>query len=318
LKKAFTLIELLVVIAIIAILAAILFPVFAQAKTAAKKTAAISNQKQIGLAVLQYMADYDDTYPRNDGCELNSSLNPAQNDGRAGQDPSAKCQDNPPNVAWRMNHFSWQKWVLPYTKNVQLFEHPGRDRLADQWERQGQIFGGFALNTALTGQLNTFGDPNRARAFRDSWLGGTQTAVPNVAQAMLLMEFSNATINFSPVALVTGQNTNTVTAYPAAFRGVWSRMFFRRSANCGGNFPPTELTNTVDNRAVFAEGIVVGYADGSAKFVGVKRFLALTPPEGAEYATPTDNQCGFSSGIVSIARAPVLTGNYPLWALGTQ
>lgn len=59
-KLGFTLIELLVVIAIIAILAAILFPVFAQAKRAAKKAACISNSKQIGLATMMYANDYDD------------------------------------------------------------------------------------------------------------------------------------------------------------------------------------------------------------------------------------------------------------------
>lgn len=62
-KRGFTLIELLVVIAIIAILAAILFPVFAQAKVAAKKTTAISNQKQIALAFMMYTADHDDRLP---------------------------------------------------------------------------------------------------------------------------------------------------------------------------------------------------------------------------------------------------------------
>ncbi len=62
-KKGFTLIELLVVIAIIAILAAILFPVFAQAKLAAKKTAALSNVKQLQLAVIMYDGDFDGQYP---------------------------------------------------------------------------------------------------------------------------------------------------------------------------------------------------------------------------------------------------------------
>ncbi len=62
-KRAFTLIELLVVIAIIAILAAILFPVFAQAKAAAKGTASLSNVKQTGLAFFMYTADVDDTAP---------------------------------------------------------------------------------------------------------------------------------------------------------------------------------------------------------------------------------------------------------------
>lgn len=63
-KKGFTLIELLVVIAIIAILAAILFPVFTQARTAAQKTVALSNLKQISLGVVMYATDNDDTFPR--------------------------------------------------------------------------------------------------------------------------------------------------------------------------------------------------------------------------------------------------------------
>ncbi|MDI9638843.1 prepilin-type N-terminal cleavage/methylation domain-containing protein [Kamptonema cortianum] len=62
-KRAFTLIELLVVIAIIAILAAILFPVFAQAKEAAKKTSSLSNAKQNGTAIIMYAGDYDDYFP---------------------------------------------------------------------------------------------------------------------------------------------------------------------------------------------------------------------------------------------------------------
>jgi prepilin-type N-terminal cleavage/methylation domain-containing protein len=74
-KKAFTLIELLVVIAIIAILAAILFPVFAQAKLAAKKTADLSNMKQIGTGLAIYLGDYDDIYPPAASLDANSTTN---------------------------------------------------------------------------------------------------------------------------------------------------------------------------------------------------------------------------------------------------
>jgi len=62
-RKGFTLIELLVVIAIIAILAAILFPVFAQAREKARQTVCLSNEKQIGLGIIQYVQDYDEVMP---------------------------------------------------------------------------------------------------------------------------------------------------------------------------------------------------------------------------------------------------------------
>ena len=78
-SKAFTLIELLVVIAIIAILAAILFPVFAQAKAAAKKTQCLSNGRQIGMALIMYIGDYDDRYPQ----EHPSTSNPVLDDNNA-------------------------------------------------------------------------------------------------------------------------------------------------------------------------------------------------------------------------------------------
>ena len=62
-RRGFTLIELLVVIAIISILAAILFPVFAQAREKARQTSCLSNLKQIGLSLMLYVQDYDETYP---------------------------------------------------------------------------------------------------------------------------------------------------------------------------------------------------------------------------------------------------------------
>ena len=62
-RTGFTLIELLVVIAIIAILAAILFPVFAQARERARMSACLSNMRQIGSALMMYVQDYDETFP---------------------------------------------------------------------------------------------------------------------------------------------------------------------------------------------------------------------------------------------------------------
>ena len=64
-RSAFTLIELLVVIAVIAILAAILFPVFAQARAKARQAACLSNFRQIGAGVMMYLQDWDETYPPN-------------------------------------------------------------------------------------------------------------------------------------------------------------------------------------------------------------------------------------------------------------
>lgn len=103
-KRAFTLIELLVVIAIIAILAAILFPVFAQAREAAKKTADLNNMKQIGISMQMYLTDNDDTYP-----SAYYYRNDASNAGTA------------PNCGY----VNWSGMLQPYTKNLDIFKSPG-------------------------------------------------------------------------------------------------------------------------------------------------------------------------------------------------
>lgn len=121
LKLAFTLIELLVVIAIIAILAAILFPVFAQAKLAAKKTASLSQIKQVGTATHLYLIDNDDTYPLAAGKE--------EEFGYYGFDllydvpADLHGQDFPEFVP--LYEQSWANSTMPYLKNKDMLTIPG-------------------------------------------------------------------------------------------------------------------------------------------------------------------------------------------------
>ncbi len=104
-RRGFTLIELLVVIAIIAILAAILFPVFARAREKARQTSCLNNQKQMGLATLMYAQDYDETY----------------------------------NLAYTVPSIGTRHWphlLEPYVKNVNLFECPSDP---DPWSTGGYL-----------------------------------------------------------------------------------------------------------------------------------------------------------------------------------
>ncbi len=321
-KKAFTLIELLVVIAIIAILAAILFPVFAQAKAAAKKTAALSNQKQIGLGLILYTADYDDIYPRNDDCQLNSSLNPALNGAPAGTDPQTRCQTSAGSFAWRMNHFSWQKWVVPYIKNVDLFWHPAKQRFdapgfianTRYWSTFGQIGGQFALNIGITGALNTADIPNATRGvIRNSWVAGNQQALPDVAGAMILTETANPTTSLFPLAVRASEVNNfSYTAFPYAIREWLINDYY---AHPGGACPGTIDGAPLDAAAIASEGMAIGFADGHAKFMKINAIIAATPTI-AEYAPGTTMRCGISGSNSVISDTVNLNINYPFWGLG--
>ena len=102
-KHAFTLIELLVVIAIIAILAAILFPVFAQARAKARAISCVSNVRQIALGMNMYSQDYDESYPLWDwGVSSHYASGPQANNGTT----------------------IWFNAITPYVKSTQLFKCP--------------------------------------------------------------------------------------------------------------------------------------------------------------------------------------------------
>lgn len=127
-RNGFTLIELLVVIAIIAILAAILFPVFAQARSKARQASCQSNLKQIGLGIMMYSQDYDETLPGNTPLNTNGVTDarwpaPATTAHSAGfSEPLGWMQ--PYDPANPGTYRIWARDIQPYIKNTAVFRCP--------------------------------------------------------------------------------------------------------------------------------------------------------------------------------------------------
>ena len=155
-SQAFTLIELLVVIAIIAILAAILFPVFAQAREKARSTACISNQHQMGLALSMYRNDYDEVNCRYRFCDPSSSKDP--NDALCTSLATATIYTGPLETWWAPYDNSLNAevsplpknyqglkagFLQPYVKNQQIFRCPSYP--------QGQV--GYAMSYIYNGPM---------------------------------------------------------------------------------------------------------------------------------------------------------------------
>lgn len=149
-RRGFTLIELLVVIAIIAILAAILFPVFAQAREKARQATCLSNEKQVTLAMTMYVQDYDETFAQV------AYRDPGQGD---------------PYWLWGANWVTWPQATQSYVKNKQLFRCPSNP----------QVPVGYGLNYY-------FGDKADCPAYPTPPPGRSLAALAKPAETILFMD----------------------------------------------------------------------------------------------------------------------------------
>ncbi len=195
----FTLIELLVVIAIIAILAAILFPVFAQAREKARQISCVSNIKQMGTATMAYVQDYDEKfYPHrfncNDGTVAGATIVcPAYKDAAGNLLPEAKMLSNGSEM-----RLYWVYMLQPYAKNFQMFACPSNPNSFVPGGAQTPIY--KAPGTAGTnyGGQNSYGhnDVYMSPAQAFAGVGTTNVAtianaaVPRVASTILITDAS--------------------------------------------------------------------------------------------------------------------------------
>jgi prepilin-type N-terminal cleavage/methylation domain-containing protein/prepilin-type processing-associated H-X9-DG protein len=181
-SQAFTLIELLVVIAIIAILAAILFPVFAQAREQARKTACLSNMKQWGLAELMYQQDYDENFV------LWEAVEPLYRD----------------NGTLYRPYSPWTVLIQPYIKNKALGLCPdqtnGGQGLLDTVNSHSLLYSGYGYNY---GYLNTWvvvngtfpPDPNPACGYCYETTPLADAGVNRPAQEVMFLDYQGLDID---------------------------------------------------------------------------------------------------------------------------
>lgn len=238
-KKAFTLIELLVVIAIIAILAAILFPVFAQAKQAAKKTAAISNAKQIALSTIMYSGDNDDLFP------FTIPPNSAAKTWRQGSllDTPSDWRPGIGGSGYPDRAMLFANSVQPYQKNYNLFSIDGAKE---------NFFG-----QSETGKLK---DPTHNTFVMNGFLQNySNTAVTDVSTTPMYWNgFGNVKMkgfSMSNPQMICPASTDSPCHYSSSSSYTWY------------------LNDTVTPAPVFGKSTIIARVDGSVK---AKNIAAVT------------------------------------------
>ncbi len=282
-KRAFTLIELLVVIAIIAILAAILFPVFAQARESARTISCLSNVKQISLGITMYVQDYDERFPM----WINTA---ASGQGDDVSNPLYNKTD-PDGSGYTYRMTGWDKMVAPYLKNRQIFHCPDTFGPGNDWSNTGKD------NTDWTGTTNYAMNARLAGHAWNSWtVPAKLSSVQWPAMAILVAEDGSQT----STGAITADNNNDGA-------GEWGWSGDQKQALIADAGP-----NTVPGPRVHHKGgSNYGFVDGHAKwYTGGAMGLKLdgTVQYGSVTGSADDN---------SVLKALDYSGNKPTFHINT-
>jgi prepilin-type N-terminal cleavage/methylation domain-containing protein/prepilin-type processing-associated H-X9-DG protein len=245
-NKAFTLIELLVVIAIIAILAAILFPVFAQARGKARAISCLSNLKQIVMAANMYLQDYDEVL---NGPALRRCNSPATEYS---------------NYWWGRNWMTWPELIMPYNKNVQVYTCP---------DRSNQPYYGYAIN--VNSSNDDFpGAPTPPGSWFDARCGRALSALQiSISQAALVapantiwfydsnsLVYQDGATTWSGLEALAAANQARATGLDVDGSQVIAQLFL----DGGGR---VEKSTLVKDPHRHAEGFNIAWCDGHAKWM---------------------------------------------------
>jgi prepilin-type N-terminal cleavage/methylation domain-containing protein/prepilin-type processing-associated H-X9-DG protein len=226
-RFGFTLIELLVVIAIIAILAAILFPVFAQAREKARQSTCVSNLKQLSTGVMMYVQDHDEMYPRSN------------------QDVSAADCNAAPGGCWSAGLLFWQQMAQSYVKNFGIMRCSSGIRQNNP--PNSAFYGHYGSNRAIM----------KRRAAAEAAGANSSTMAQIAAPSSTYLLFDSGSYSMDPVADVLNQRFN-FWYIPGTGDA--------KQLPSNGTMNPVELQPDYQ-RGRHSGGLDMAYADGHVKFL---------------------------------------------------